>query len=135
IRPLPVDSHSLADTKLSFYEWITWNRTTIQLFVHIDLIKNNNIKHGDGLFGEDLEFVLNIIGKNKVPLLYVPKAMYLYRISSGSLTTRPDRFDQLRGVYERSKSLFVDDPLAINGLNYKIQKVHKAQVYQVFFSY
>lgn len=135
IRPLPVDSHSLADTKLSFYEWITWNRTTIQLFVHIDLIKNNNIKHGDGLFGEDLEFVLNIIGKNKVPLLYVPKAMYLYRISSGSLTARPDRFDQLRGVYERSKSLFVDDPLAINGLNDKIQKVHKAQVYQVFFSY
>lgn len=136
VRPIPSDSQNLPiERTLSFYEWITWERTIIQLFVPRDLIKKNNIKHGCGSFGEDLEFVLNILGRTKASLVYIPKAMYLYRISSGSLTTTPDRFIQLMGVFERTKGLFMDDPLAMEALSYKMQKVHKAQVYQVFFSY
>ena len=136
VRPISSDSQGqVIERKLSFYEWITWERTIIQLFVPIDLITKHNIKHGSGSFGEDLEFVLNILGKSKASLVYIPKAMYFYRISSGSLTTAPDRFIQLMEVFERTKILFVDDLLAMEALNHKMRKVHKAQVYQVFFSY
>ncbi len=136
VRPIASDNQSLPiERKLSFHEWIIWERTIIQLFIPVDLIKRNNIKHGCGSFGEDLEFVLNILGETRASLVYIPKAMYFYRISSGSLTTAPDRFIQLMEVFERTKRLFVADPLAMEALNYKMQKVYKAQVYQVFFSY
>jgi glycosyltransferase involved in cell wall biosynthesis len=52
------------------------------------------------LFGEDFEFICHLF-RTGLKLRLISDPLYIYRITPGSLTSNPNRFEHLIGVYKR----------------------------------
>lgn len=90
--------------------------------------------HGFKVNSEDLAFVLPFFANGSV-LRYVPKPMYLYRMTPGSLSTsNPARHRLYREVCEEALHMFIHDPRAAAAIETKIGNIRRVEIYQVFFS-
>lgn len=52
------------------------------------------------LFGEDFEFICHLF-RTGLKLRLIENPLYIYRMNPGSLTSNPNRFEHLSGVYKR----------------------------------
>lgn len=67
----------------------------------LDYIKQSELRYNPNCFyGEDLEFECHLF-RIGLTLRLIREPLYLYRVTQGSLTSKVNRFEHLRGVYER----------------------------------
>lgn len=126
-----------ADTprQIDFNDWITWQRTMIQPFLPSRLIREHQVRHTTKKYSADLEYLLTLLGRSRAPLWYVPHAMYLYRLTGGSMSTVPDRYSLLVETLDGALDLFADVPSAQAAIRRKADVVRNAEKYHVFFSH
>jgi hypothetical protein len=98
------------------------------------LIREYDVRHTTKRYSADLEFMLKLIGCSHARLWYVPQAMYLYRVTAGSMSTIPNRYSLLAHTLEEALDLFAWNPPAQSAIRRKAEDVQKAEKYHIFFS-
>jgi glycosyltransferase involved in cell wall biosynthesis len=119
--PVHVDAESLIDSRSMLVKPMFSN----------SLRMASGATHGTYRFGEDIFFLLTLLAGGG-RLLYVPQAMYRYRITPGSATADADRFSVLRRVLEESLHRFDGDPATRQALERKIARVHRREARLLF---
>lgn len=120
--------------EISPAEWLRCQRTMMKWIAPTELIKSHNIRHPDVRFGEDLGFILRLLSATNTLLYYIPESLYLYRLSSDSLTASSGRFDTLLGVLNEAKKYSGFDRATLSALNDKADSVERRLVYQFFLT-
>jgi succinoglycan biosynthesis protein ExoO len=100
-------------------KFICSNSLLIKPLLYLGHIKQNNIRHSNLRFAEDAEFFLKLLATG-LGLYYVPKPMYNYRITPGSLSATPERFIMMQQVIENSIHLFKHLPDVQSALRKKL---------------
>lgn len=119
--------------EVSFPDFIRCKRTLIKPIIPIRAIRAFGVRHSTRKFGEDLEFFLKLFSRN-IRLWYVPKPMYLYRISFGAMSALPQRYSLLREVMEDAMGWFSENPEDLLALTSKLSVVARIETYQGFYS-
>ncbi len=132
-RPSAPGNDKCGPRVIEFDRFISCSRTMIKPMIPARLIRQWGITHSAKLFSADLEFFLRLLA-HKVPLVYIPEPMYLYRISAAAMSTNPDRYSLLLGTLEESIDWFADDSGAVEAIRCKIRDVRCSEEYQPFFS-
>lgn len=114
--------------------WLRCERIMMQWMASTELIIKHNIKHPDIRFGEDLGFIFRLLNATKSRLYYIPEPLYFYRLSSGSLTTSPNRFVMLLEVLNEAMQYDGLDTDTLAALKGKAISVEKRIVYQKFLT-
>ena len=78
-------------------------RLLIKPLVPMSRVRRSGAKHGSRRFSEDTFFFLTLICDG-LAIAYVPEALYLYRLTSGSLTSIPDRDRQMVSTLKEIQS-------------------------------
>jgi glycosyltransferase involved in cell wall biosynthesis len=123
-----------APRTVDFSDWITRPRTIMQPLLPARLIREYDVRHTTKRYSADLEFMLKLIGCSHARLWYVPQAMYLYRVTAGSMSTIPNRYSLLAHTLEEALDLFAWNPPAQSAIRRKAEDVQKAEKYHIFFS-
>ena len=110
---------------------INSNRLLIKPLIPLKHVLRNNIRHSKRRFGADIEFFIELFALC-IPLRYIPKPMYYYRITPGSMTSLPDRMTLFREVFENAINKFDHDPSVQLALLKKIAKVCRNELYIPF---
>jgi glycosyltransferase involved in cell wall biosynthesis len=121
--------------EIDFCEWINWQRTLIKPLIPTAFVREHSIKHSTKRYSADLEFFLTLIGRSRAKLWYVPRPMYLYRVTPGSMSVAANRHTLVAETIEESIALFAHDSLAVHAIHRKIATVRKTEAYQAFFSH
>ena len=66
-------------------DFVCQKRLLLKPLLPLRSIREYHIRHGCRPFGADTEFFLKLLA-NGLQLLYVPKPMYYYRITPGSMS-------------------------------------------------
>lgn len=114
--------------------WICAPRTLAKFFFPTELARDLGIHHSRIRFAEDLEFALRLLAHSHAPLVYLSEPLYLYRLTSGSMSTVDDRLSLQAGVLEDAVPLFKWNAAMQQAIQQKLADIHKAEVYQAFFS-
>lgn len=115
-----------------FAEYIAHERTLVKPFISTLLLRKLNASHGHKKSGEDLELLLPFFSNGSF-LRYSTHAMYLYRMTAGSLSTsRPERHREYREVFEDALEYFHGQTKALNAINTKINSIHNLEIYAKF---
>lgn len=88
---------SIMASAVSHQQYICSRRLLIKPVIRLGFIRRNNISHSSIRFAEDAEYILRLAYFDAC-FFYVPKAMYLYRIASGSLTAQAKDHTLMRQV-------------------------------------
>jgi len=94
-------------------------------------VKEYRISHGFRQFAEDTEFFLKLLAHG-LTIRYVPRAMYYYRITPGSMTAQTNRFILMREVLEGAIGDFEHAPDVQAALCKKISQVVRSGHYVAF---
>lgn len=127
-------SSSLLGKEISPAEWLRCESIMMKWMVPTDLIRNYNITHPDIRFGEDLDFIFRLLSATHATLWYVPQALYLYRLSAGSLTTSSTRFRDLASVFSEAKGYAGFSSDIVSALDSRVKKLEKRIIYQDFLT-
>lgn len=95
-------------------------------------IKRFNIRHSCLPFAADTEFFLKLLAHGP-KLCYVPKPMYYYRITPGSMTGLTNRYVLMQEVLENAINYFKHEPKVQASLRKKISMLAKSRDYNSFF--
>lgn len=109
---------------VSHRDYICSPRLIMQPMIRLDFIRQNNITHSSIRFAEDAEYILRL-AYFKARFFYVPKAMYLYRITPGSLTAQAKDPTLMRQVI-RECSKWPNWPLSLrDAFVFKCSELYK----------
>ena len=97
-------SHGMA-TIVTLPCFLASDRLVIQPIIPTSHIRRLNLKHSGRRFGEDAEFYINL-ALDGIPFRYVPRPLYLYRVTPGSLTADPAS----TGAMQRMLLQFLESP-------------------------
>jgi len=104
----------------------------IQPLIPLKKVKNSNIRFPEDIyFGEDFYFYICLL-KNGLRLRLVGESLYLYRITPGSLTANPNRFEHLPKIYEK---LLLEENFSAKEraiFEKQLEKVSKEKEYNTF---
>ena len=106
-------------------------RLLIKPLIPLDLVKRHQVRHSCRKFGADIEFFIEILSHG-LPLRYVPKPMYYYRITPGSMSALANRAHMMREVLENAIEKFEHVPAVQVALNKKIARVSRSEIYMPF---
>lgn len=120
--------------EVSIVEWLECERIMMQWMAPADLIKKHDVTHLDIRFGEDLGFIFRLLSATNSPLWYIPQPLYLYRLSSGSLTTSSGRFDNILSVFNDAKKYSGFDGSVVSAIDSRAKKIERRIIYQRFLS-
>jgi succinoglycan biosynthesis protein ExoO len=126
-------NHNTAQ-RIPIEQWMLADRTLLQPMIPTALIRKYDIHHPRVRYGADLGFMLDLLGHSRAPLWYVPEALYLYRLSAGSMSTVPERYSLLADVLDGAEPLFDWNPAMQAAIRAKVYNVRRAMAYQPFFS-
>ncbi|MDM0044626.1 glycosyltransferase family 2 protein [Variovorax dokdonensis] len=119
---------------LKFEQFLQEDRQLIKPFFRRELAMKLKASHGEKLNGEDVVFLFSFFANGSV-VRYVPRPLYLYRMTPGSLSTKnSDRFRIFREVFEEGKDLFAHDLSATAAVEAKILCIRRLERYQTFLS-
>lgn len=119
---------------VDFVRFIRERRPLIQPFFRRERAIAVGASHGEKVNGEDMTFLFPFFANGSI-IRYVPRPMYLYRMTPDSLSTRsPNRHRVYREVYEEARALFHHDRQALRAIEAKIREIQRIETYQVFFS-
>lgn len=98
----------------------------MQPLVSAALLRSSQASHGDSPYGEDTRFLLGLLAAG-ARLVYVPRALYLYRVGHVSATANIDRYALLLGILRDGLGLFAGDPAMHGALERKIRRVERQE--------
>lgn len=128
------DNHSgIVDVPLDLF--VCSKRLLIKPLVPAAFVKNNCIRHRSRPDSkepvEDTDFFLQLMALG-LGIRYIPKPMYLYRITPGSASGLTKRNVMMREVLENAISQFENAPAVQAALQKKIARVVRAEYYNPF---
>jgi succinoglycan biosynthesis protein ExoO len=106
-------------------------RLLIKPLLPLIYIKQNNVRHSCSRFGADTGFFLQLLSYG-LQLRYIPKAMYYYRITPGSMSGLTNRYVLMQEVLENAASYFKHAPNVQAALNKKISLIARLEKYMSF---
>ena len=112
-------------------DFVCQKRLLLKPLLPLRSIREHHICHGCRRFAADTEFFLQLLAHG-LQLLYVPKPMYYYRITPGSMSGLTNRTALMREVLENAVSLFENAPTVQAALRKKIARVVRAEYYNPF---
>jgi succinoglycan biosynthesis protein ExoO len=119
--------------ELPIENFICQKRLVKSALFPLNYVKKNNVRHSCLPFAADTEFFLKILALG-LKLCYVPKPMYYYRITPGSMSALATRSSLMREVLENAVSQFEHAPSIQNALRKKIAMIsHEEKEYTPFF--
>lgn len=80
-------AHGSSPRHVPIEDYITSNRLLIHPIIRTDFVREHRIRHGARRFAEDAEFHLRLAMAG-ARFCYLPRPLYRYRISPGSLTAQ-----------------------------------------------
>lgn len=83
------------------------------------LVDTFSVKHSNHPYGEDSHFLLKLLSVG-AQLIYVPEAMYFYRLSTVSASNNPDRHDMLLDILSTCLLDFRESPGTQKAIDKKI---------------
>ena len=98
--------------------WICSPRLLIKPLLPLIYVKQNNVRHSCK-YGADAAFFLQLLSCG-LRLRYLPKAMYYYRITQGSMTAWKNRYAMMQEVLENTISYFEHAPNVQDAVRKKI---------------
>jgi glycosyltransferase involved in cell wall biosynthesis len=122
------DGNGIEAAKVVIDKFLISERLLIKPLLPLSYIKQYNVHHSGRKFGEDAEFFIMLLSHG-LQLLYIPKAMYYYRITPGSMTGSTERSGMMREVLENSINLFNHAPAVQAALRKKIVMVTRDERY------
>ena len=123
-------SNGTGSVEVPVESYVRSERLLIKPLVPLSCISRYGIRHGL-IYGADTEFFLNLMAHG-LPLRYVPKPMYRYRITPGSMTGDADRCRMLRLSLENALRRFEHAPTVQAALRTKIAMVTREEQYFPF---
>ena len=120
--------------ELDFADFIRSRRTIMQPLIPMNVIRQHAVLHGGAPYSEDLAFVLQLAACG-TRLVYVPEAMYLYRLTRGSASTHSRRHQFLQQTLEDALPLFAADPASVAAIEDKLADIrYHAQCHRFFLA-
>ena len=111
--------------------FVCQERLLIKPLLPLTHIRNHHICHTGRRFAADTEFFLQLLAHG-VQLCYVPKPMYYYRITPGSMSSLTNRSILMREVLENAVNQFEHAPSVQAALHKKIAMVARDEFYMPF---
>ena len=115
---------------VSIESYVRSKRLLIKPLLPLYRIKQHGIRHSC-IYGADSEFFLKMMAQGLRPK-YVPKPMYYYRITPGSMTSSAQRCSMLRQSLETTLDAFAHAPSVQAALHEKISMVRRDEQYLPF---
>lgn len=112
-------------------DFVCQKRLLLKPLLPLRPIREYHIRHGDRPYGADTEFFLQLLAHG-LQLLYVPKPMYYYRITPGSMSGVTNRSTLMREILENAISQFENAPAVQAALRNKIVRLVRAEYYNPF---
>lgn len=122
-KAVRIDTVQLIDSK----------RMLMQPMFSRALLIKSGAYHSQHAYGEDSFFLMKLLAGGG-DLIYVPSALYLYRITPGSASKHSHRYSLLREALEATLGDFDGKPTVQAALQRKIAKIHKAELYSPFIN-
>lgn len=120
-EPVPVEIGS----------WINAKRLLIKPFFSRGLLLESKACHSSHAFGADTYFILKLLTTG-ADLIYVPQALYYYRIAPGSASSNRQRYTLFCEVLGSCRDDFRDRPDVYNAFGRKIVKLRRLESYRYF---
>jgi succinoglycan biosynthesis protein ExoO len=117
--------------KVAFQDYIRQRRLLIKPLFPARIVSDAGLRHSACRFGEDTEYFLRLIEQG-LQLVYVPEAMYLYRITQGSLSANPRHNELMLKVLTQARERMALSPAEIRALEDKIAGVQRDMRYAPF---
>ena len=111
--------------------FVIQKRLLIKPLIPLNYVKQFKVRHGFQRFAEDTEFFLQLLAYG-LQLRYVPRPMYYYRITPGSMTGISNRTSLMRKALENSINLFEQTPKVQSALYIKVAQVANEEKYKNF---
>jgi succinoglycan biosynthesis protein ExoO len=126
-------SNGIDAVKVPIENYICQKRLVKSALFPLNYVKKNNIRHSCLPFAADTEFFLKILALG-LKLYYVPKPMYYYRITPGSMSAMANRSSLMREVLENALDQFGHAPSIQKALHKKIAMIYREEkLYTPFF--
>ncbi|MFP5441477.1 MAG: glycosyltransferase family 2 protein, partial [Gammaproteobacteria bacterium] len=113
---------------VAFADLIHQRRLLIKPLFPAKLVRDHAVRHSDRRFGADTEYFLRLIEHGLQPV-YVPQALYLYRLTPGSMSSTPRRELLMREVLLAAAGRMCLDQRGQAALARKIAAVERAARY------
>jgi glycosyltransferase involved in cell wall biosynthesis len=124
--------NGIAAVEVTTEKFVCQPRLLLKPLLPLKFIREYQISHGCRPFGADTEFFLQLLAYG-LQLCYVPKPMYLYRITPGSMTSLTNRYALMVEVLENAIPQFENYPAVQAALHKKIAMVKRTGYYMQFF--
>ena len=111
--------------------FVCQERLLLKPLLPLRSIREYHICHGCRPFGADTEFFLQLLAQG-LQLCYVPKPMYYYRITPGSMSSLTNRSSLMREVLENAVNQFEHNVTVQAALRKKIAMVARDEYYMPF---
>lgn len=115
-------------TVIELSRFIQERRLIMQPFFERELVTRNNIVHSQHTFGADTYFVLSMI-KSGAKILYIPRALYFYRLTIGAASTNPKKIELMIDSLQSIKKYWHLSHLEDMAFNKKIEMLKKEMKY------
>ncbi|MDW7773849.1 MAG: glycosyltransferase family 2 protein [Desulfobulbaceae bacterium] len=116
---------------VSIENLICSDRSLLKPIFPLHYIREHAITHGTSRYGQDYAFFLRILANGKLPIWYIPKPLYLYRITPGSACANKNRYKLLKEILEQEISLFPEANIQ-NAFRKKIATIDRDEKYIKF---
>jgi len=116
--------------RVAFQDYIRLRRLLIKPLFPSRVVSDACLRHSARCFGEDNEYFLRLIEEG-LQLIYVPDAMYLYRITPKSMSANPQHEVMLE-VYTQAKERMTLEPADLRAMEEKINSVQRDVLYAPF---
>jgi succinoglycan biosynthesis protein ExoO len=112
-------------------DFVCQKRLLLKPLLPLRSIRTHHVRHSCRPFAADTEFFLKLLAHG-LQLRYVPKPMYFYRITQGSMSGLTNRTTLMREVLENAVIQFESAPAVQAALQKKIARVVRAEYYNPF---
>ncbi len=117
---------------ISICDWIESPSLLAQFFFSRRRLLESAAIHSTHRYGTDIHFSLKLLAGDAT-LIYVPEALYNYRITPGSASNTVGRETTMCEILEQSINNFNDAPDVQKALRNKVARVRFEESYQHFF--
>jgi succinoglycan biosynthesis protein ExoO len=124
--------NGITTVEVTTEDFVCQQRLLLKPLLPLRAIREYHICHGCRPVGADVDFFLQLLAHG-LQLCYVPKPMYFYRITPGSMTSLTNRYIMMREVLENAIRQFENAPAVQAALRKKIAMVARNGYYMEFF--
>lgn len=123
--------NGIKSVEVPIEKFLCQERLLIKPLLPLTHIRNHHVCHTSRRFAADTEFFLQLLAHG-LQLCYLPKPMYFYRITPGSMSGLTNRSALMRKVLENAVNQFENAPAVQGALRKKIAMVARNEFYMAF---